>query len=289
MRLATIRVHDGVTRAAVHRGSDWILLGALDIGQLIASDDWRSRAQRALTDRKSIRIPISHAELLRPVAKPTKIVCCGLNYRDHIAETGRDVPAYPTLFAKFSDTLADPEAAIVVQGSEKVDWEAELAVIVGADAHRLDPEEAGAAILGYTVANDISMRDWQARTLQWFQGKAWDGTTPVGPSIVTSDEISPADGLVIRASIGEELVQHSNTRELVFDGAHLVSYVSQFTRLSPGDMILTGTPGGVGMGRTPQRWLADGDLLTTSIEGIGEIRNTIRIVPENLSRPEIRR
>ncbi|MBT1191590.1 fumarylacetoacetate hydrolase family protein [Rhodococcoides kroppenstedtii] len=216
-----------------------------------------------------------------PVPTPTKVICCGLNYGDHIAETGRDRPQYPTLFAKFADTLTGPTDDIVVPDDAQVDWEAELAVVVGRPLRHASRAEAEAAILGYTVANDISMRDWQRRTLQWFQGKAWDATTPVGPVVATPDEVDPAAGLTITCRVNGEEVQRDSTKTLVFDSADLLAYVSTFTVLRPGDLILTGTPGGVGMSHDPARWLTDGDVLETEIEGIGLLRNVIRTTRQN--------
>ncbi|MCW2288683.1 2-keto-4-pentenoate hydratase/2-oxohepta-3-ene-1,7-dioic acid hydratase in catechol pathway [Leucobacter luti] len=286
MHLGTIRTGDGDTRAAVREDSDWILLDAADVGALITDPQWRDRAKTALANPATARVPERDAVLAAPIQRPAKIVCCGLNYHDHIVETGRDIPEYPTLFAKFADTLTDPAADIVIDGSAQVDWEAELVVVMGAPLRRGTREEAETAILGYTVANDISCRDWQARTLQWFQGKAWDGTTPIGPVVVTADTISPSTGLDITCEIDGEVVQRSTTRELVFDAATLAAYVSQFTELSPGDLILTGTPGGVGLGANPPRWLADGQVLTTTIEGIGTLQNTMRITaPDDQGSP----
>ncbi|WP_336658816.1 fumarylacetoacetate hydrolase family protein [Leucobacter sp. USHLN153] len=258
-------------------GAEWILLDAGDVGALIADESWRDVVSAARQDATRKRIATDAAELAAPVLEPRKILCCGLNYLDHIAEAGREVPEYPTLFAKFADTLTAPLADIHIAGSEKVDWEAELAVVIGSRVRGASREEAEAAILGYTVANDVSCRDWQSRTLQWLQGKAWDRTTPIGPVIVTADEISPKEGLDITGEIDGVVMQQSNTRELAFDSADLVAYISQFTELGPGDIVLTGTPGGVGLGMQPQRWLRDGEVLTTRIEGIGELRNTMRI------------
>ena len=211
-----------------------------------------------------------------PLPSPGKVICCGLNYGDHIAETGREQPAYPTLFAKYADTLIGPTDDIVLPRGLQVDWEAELAVVVGAEIRGAGREEASAAIAGYTVANDISVRDWQYRTLQWFQGKAWDRSTPVGPVLVTPDEVDPVAGLDISCRVNGEEVQRANTRTLVFDSADLLAYVSTFTVLRPGDLVLTGTPGGVGVARDPQRFLEDGDVVETEIAGIGLLRNAVR-------------
>lgn len=276
MRLSTIRWHDGSTSAAVEQDDTLVLLSAPNVGDLISRTGWRERAGEALRDTSAERVAKSTADYAAAL-RPGKVICCGLNYRDHIAETGRETPEYPTLFAKFADALTGPSDTIVVTGSNRVDWEAELALVVGIRAHRISPAEARTAILGYTVANDVSMRDWQARTLQWFQGKAWDASTPLGPAIVTGDEFDPARGATIECAINDEVVQSSTTDQLLFDAPFLLSYVSQFTTLQPGDLILTGTPSGVGLGREPQRWLRDGDVLTTRIAGIGELRNTVRI------------
>ena len=211
-----------------------------------------------------------------PFPSPGKVICCGLNYADHIVETGRERPAYPTLFAKYADTLIGPTDDIVLPSGLDVDWEAELAVVVGAELRGADRDEAAAAIAGYTVANDISVRDWQQRTLQWFQGKAWDRSTPVGPVVVTPDEVDPVAGLEISCRVNGEEVQRANTSTLVFDSADLLAYISTFTVLRPGDLVLTGTPGGVGMARDPQRFLAHGDVVETEIAGIGTLRNTVR-------------
>ena len=213
---------------------------------------------------------------ITPLPSPTKVICCGLNYGDHITETGRELPSYPTLFEKFADTLTGPTDDVVLPAGVEIDWEAELAVVVGRELSGASRVEAAGAILGYTVANDISVRDFQRRTLQWFQGKAWDATTPVGPVIVTADEVDPVAGLTISCTVNGTEVQRDNTRTLVFDSADLLAYISTFTVLRPGDIVLTGTPGGVGFARDPAWFLADGDIVETAIGGIGVLTNTVR-------------
>ncbi|GAA1247204.1 2-keto-4-pentenoate hydratase/2-oxohepta-3-ene-1,7-dioic acid hydratase in catechol pathway [Microbacterium phyllosphaerae] len=273
MRLATVRRADR-THAAVGDDRGWVLFDEADAQELVGTSGWRDRAEAAL--RHPARIALEMQEFANPVPRPAKVFCCGLNYRDHIVETGRAVPEFPTLFAKFADTLTGAEDDIVVHNTDRLDWEAELAVIVGTEVHRADRVQAQAAILGYAVSNDISMRDWQQRTLQWLQGKAFDATTPVGPWVVTADEIDPNGGLRITCAVNGELVQDADTADLVFDAADLIAYVSQITVLRPGDIVLTGTPGGVALGMPEPRWLRDGDVVTTEIEGIGALRNTIR-------------
>lgn len=279
MKLATVRLADGSTRAAAcdTTDDDWMPLASASLDEVLRHGDLD--AQVAAARDRGIRISPDDLTFLRPLGAPGKVLCCGLNYRDHIAETGRETPAFPTLFGKFADTLTDPLAEIRIAGSSEVDWEAELVVVVGSPLRTVDAETARAGILGYTVANDVSLRDWQARTLQWMQGKVWEATTPIGPVIVTADAFDPAEGAGIQTLIGEEVVQSSTVDQLLFDAADLLSYISRFTPLSPGDLVLTGTPSGVGLGRTPRRYLADGDVLTTRIDGIGELRNVVRIAP----------
>ena len=285
MKLATLRTdgrrtgRNGTTAALALGGDRYLPLPAADAGALLAADGWRALVQDAVAadaaapESAVVAVPQSGLAPLLPQAG--KVICCGLNYGDHIQEMGRELPAYPTLFAKYADTLTGPADTIQVHGSERVDWEAELAVVVGAELFRADEDEAQRGIAGFTVANDVSMRDWQNRTLQWFQGKAFDATTPLGPVLLTADE---AEGdFVVRGYVNGELVQHGNTATLVFGPARLLSYISQFTVLRPGDLVLTGTPGGVGMGMVPPRFLQDGDVITTEIDGIGRLENRVRI------------
>ena len=267
MQFATVATPDRSTSAAVRTRDVWCRLPAPDLSDLLAGLDVPGADTGAA---------IPGATPILPLGNPRKVICCGLNYADHITETGRDLPAHPTLFAKYADTLVGPEEDVVLPKGVDVDWEAELAVVVGAELRAASRHEAAEAIFGYTVANDISIRDWQYRTLQWFQGKAWDRTTPVGPVVVTPDEVDPVAGLDISCRVNGEEVQRANTRTLVFDSAELLAYVSSFTVLRPGDLVLTGTPGGVGVARDPQRFLEDGDVVETEIAGIGLLRNTIR-------------
>lgn len=273
MRLATVVGSTGTT-AAVLDGTDWRALPAPDLSALLAGAGGAFDPAALAGQAGAV---VADAVPVLPLPRPGKIVCCGLNYGDHIAETGRELPRFPTLFAKFADTLTGPTHDLHLDPSAEWDWEAELAVVVGRTLHRADRSTAAAGIGGWTVANDLSARDWQRRTLQWLQGKAWDATTPVGPVVVTPDEVDPTAGLTISCRVNGEQVQRDSTATLVFDAAELLAYVSTFTVLRPGDLVLTGTPGGVGMTRTPPRYLADGDVLETEIEGIGVLRNTVRM------------
>ena len=283
MKFATI-LHNDQRSAALELETGYLPLPASTLNELLNRADWKSIAQDSV-DNLAVGsvIPPDQVTLLNPLPTPHKVICCGLNYSDHILEMGRDLPQFPTLFAKFADTLTNPNAHITTIDSQSVDWEAELAVVVGSTLENASEEEAAAGIAGYTIANDISMRDWQRRTLQWFQGKAFDGTTPVGPIMVTGDEVDPEAGLEVICTLNGEEVQRGNTKTLVFSSAKLLSYISTFTVLRPGDLVLTGTPGGVGMGMNPPRFLSDGDHLETTIPGIGTLANTFSIkVPVTL-------
>jgi acylpyruvate hydrolase len=278
MELATIRTPDGATQAAVRRGDEWMGLAAGNLSDLLARSEWSWEATTALSAPAGTGIPAAEAELGLPFPSPRKVICCGLNYADHILEMGRDLPEYPTLFAKFADTLTGPHDDIAIPAAAQgaVDWEAELAVVVGSPLTQADDDEARAGIAGYLLANDISMRDWQKRTLQWFQGKAFDRTTPTGPALVTADDVDPEDGIEITCEVNGVRRQLGSTKTLVFDAAALLAYISQFTALRPGDIVLTGTPGGVGMGMQPPQYLTDGDTVVVEAAGLGRLENTIR-------------
>jgi acylpyruvate hydrolase len=273
MRLATIRVADG-TRAVRIDGGQAIETGHSDVGALLAAPHWRDQAAAASGEQH----PASSLDLAPVVPRPGKVVCVGLNYRNHILEMGRELPEYPTLFAKFADALIGPQDPIqLAPESSAVDWEAELAVVVGSTVRRAGAAEAEAAIAGFTVLNDVTMRDWQYRTTQWLQGKTFEATTPIGPVLVTSDElpggVRPA--LPLTGAVDGETVQKADTSDLVFDPVTLVRYVSVIMTLRPGDVIATGTPGGVGHARKPPRYLAAGMTLTTQIAGIGRLENAV--------------
>jgi acylpyruvate hydrolase len=268
MRFATVATQAGTT-AALGDGTDWRALPAPDLSTLIASTTLEAAAMLA-GDTLPNAIPVL------PLPRPSKVICCGLNYGGHIQETGRELPTHPTLFAKFADTLTGPTDDLVLPTGLQVDWEVELVVVVGAPLRRAERDEARAAIAGYTAANDISVRDWQYRTSEWLQGKAWDATTPVGPVVVTPDEIDPAAGVELICRVNGDEMQRDNTATLVFDSADLLAYISTFTRLLPGDIVLTGTPAGVGVAMEPKRFLADGDAVESEVAGIGRLRNTVR-------------
>jgi 2-keto-4-pentenoate hydratase/2-oxohepta-3-ene-1,7-dioic acid hydratase in catechol pathway len=276
MKLATIRT-GGTTRAVKADGDVLIDLGAADVGDLLGHDDWPERA-RAATTATAAAYPAVEADYAPVIPRPSKVICAGLNYRAHILEMGRDLPEYPTLFAKFADALIGASDDIMrPQETEQLDWEAELAVIIGATARRVRGAAAVQAIAGFTVLNDITCRDWQFRTREWLQGKIWDSSTPVGPYLVTPDElpggVRPALG--VRLLVDGELMQSDSTADLLFDPVALVEYVSTIVRLTPGDIIATGTPGGVGQARKPPRFLVGGETVVTEIESLGRLENLV--------------
>ncbi len=221
-------------------------------------------------------VPVDELRLRPVVPHPGKIVCVGLNYRAHVEETGRETPEYPVLFTKFPSALVGPYDPIVVPPeSVKVDYEAELAVVIGEPGRRIPVEEAMRHVAGFTVANDVTMRDYQYKTHQWLQGKSWESATPLGPTLVTPDEVDHAN-LDIRLLLNGEVMQSSNTALLMFDVPTLISVISEFIALQPGDLILTGTPGGVGFRRDPQVFLEPGDHVVVEIPTVGRIENEVR-------------
>jgi acylpyruvate hydrolase len=269
VRLATIRTASG-TRAARLEGEELVLLRADDVGALLAEPD----RVRATNDETGESVPLASAEFATLVPQPTKTLWVGLNYRDHLVETGTPLPTYPTLFSKFTEALIGAHDDIVLPSvSDEVDWEVELCVVIGRAARHVRATEALSVIAGYTVANDISVRDYQLRTHNSTQGKTFERTTPVGPFLVTGDEVDDALDLEVGCEVDGELVQHDRTSELVFSSAELVSYCSDIVTLKPGDLISTGTPGGVGFTRQPPRFLNPGQVVRTFIEGLGECRN----------------
>jgi acylpyruvate hydrolase len=270
MRLVTFRTEFG-TRAGRLDGDQVTPLEAPDVGALLAADRWRERALAAEEPPR----PLEILDLAPVVPRPPKIVCVGVNYRSHAEEKGQEPPEYPTLFAKFARALVGPRDDIVLpRVSESADWEVELAVVVGSTLRHGDEGEAMEAIAGFTVANDVSVRDYQRRTTQFLQGKTFEATTPLGPALVTPDEVDGAADLAIRCELDGTVVQEARTSDLIFSPAQILSYLSSVVTLEPGDVVLTGTPGGVGEARDPQEWLAPGQVLRLVIDGVGECRNT---------------
>lgn len=276
MRLATLR-RDGNpanTFAAIIENDAAIeLSGFADVGAFLASGQSVDSVERLGS------VPLSSASFATLVTSPSKVFCIGLNYRNHIVETGNEVPKFPTIFTKFADSLCGAQDEIEIPAEDhRIDWEGELAIVIGAGGRRLSEDSALDAIAGYAVSNDVSMRGYQGRTPEWTQGKCWDSATPVGPYLVSPDKFT--EGARIETRVNGEVVQEDSTSDLVFSPAALVAYCSTLVRLRPGDLILTGTPAGVALGRRNAEgrhpWLKAGDVLETEIEGLGMQRNMLR-------------
>jgi 2-keto-4-pentenoate hydratase/2-oxohepta-3-ene-1,7-dioic acid hydratase in catechol pathway len=212
-----------------------------------------------------------------PIPDPAKVLCVGHNYRAHVTESGRDLPEHPNIFSKFASSLVGPTDDLVVADvSPKLDYEGELAVVIGKSCRRVSPEQAVDHIAGAMVLNDTSARDLQFNATQWLPGKAVDGSTPCGPALVTLDEIGDLQGLDLVTRVNGTEVQRSNTGLQIFTVATVVAYLSQFLALGPGDVIATGTPEGVGSRMDPPSFLAAGDVVEVEIDGLGALRNTVR-------------
>jgi 2-keto-4-pentenoate hydratase/2-oxohepta-3-ene-1,7-dioic acid hydratase in catechol pathway len=220
------------------------------------------------------RIPLERTRLLAPIESPQRIFCIGLNYRDHAIESKMEIPAVPTVFLKLPSSVTGPGSPIVLpKNSTQPDYEAEFAVVIGKGGFRIAAEAWQKHVFGYTILNDVSARDVQLATSQWILGKSFPTFCPMGPAIVTADAIADPHALEIRLDIDGVEMQHSNTRELIFKIPELIAYISSITPLEAGDIISTGTPQGVGLGRKPQRWLQPGETVTIAIEGLGKLVN----------------
>lgn len=276
MKLATVR-HGGTLTAALVEGDRVRPLPYSDVGAALAAGVHRTAAAGVASDLATVAL--DHATLAPVVTRPGQFLCLGHNFRSHVEEMGRSLPTHPTLFAKSWRTLIGARDPISLPSvSDQVDWESELALVIGATTRRAGVDEAAAAIAGYTVCNDVSVRDWQGRTLQWFQGKSFEATAPLGPWLVTADEVDPAE-MRITCEVDGERVQEAIGSDLIFSPIDVVRYVSTFTTLDPGDVISLGTTGGVGAARTPPVFLREGQVVRTAIEGIGELLNRCEADP----------
>jgi 2-keto-4-pentenoate hydratase/2-oxohepta-3-ene-1,7-dioic acid hydratase in catechol pathway len=270
MRLVTYRSERG-DRAGILRNG-----GVLDAGEsvreLLADDDRLA----SLGELEGEAIELSAVELRPPIPDPEKIVCIGLNYRSHAAEAGMEPPAQPTFFAKFRNALAPPGAAVSLPAaSEKVDFEAEVAFVIGRRAKEVEPDSALDHVAGYALLNDLSARDLQFATPQWMPGKVFDGSAPFGPALVTPDEAGPHDAIEIALDLNGERMQEASTADLIFSVPELVSRLSRWMTLEPGDIVSTGTPSGVGSTRDPRVWLRPGDRIEISSPTLGRLKTTV--------------
>jgi 2-keto-4-pentenoate hydratase/2-oxohepta-3-ene-1,7-dioic acid hydratase in catechol pathway len=239
--------------------------------------DGQARAAKAAreTSRESL-LPLRDVKLLAPIPRPRKLICVGLNYLDHARETGAQIPSVPTIFNKFATAVIGPGDNIVLPRVSKApDYEAEFAFVIGRGGRHISRESWHEHVFGYTIVNDVSARDYQRATSQWLMGKTFDTFAPMGPWIVTADEIEDPHNLDIRLEVNGERLQDSNTRELIFKVPELIAFLSSVFTLEPGDIISTGTPSGVGFARNPPRYLRSGDEVVVKIPAIGELRNPV--------------
>lgn len=273
------------------RGAEAVNLTALDralgpdlLGVIRADADPADLAALAATGTP---VPVSSIEPALPVAQPGKVVCLGLNYVDHIKEGGYDIPEYPALFMRGINSLVPAGAPMVRPAcSEQLDYEAELMVIVGRGGRHIAEADALGHVFGYTIFNDGSVRDYQRKTHQWTPGKNFDATGPVGPVVVTPDELPEgAAGLKIESRVGDEILQSASTSDMLWPVARTIATISEYATLDPGDLIAMGTPPGVGHARTPQRWLRPGETVEIEIEGIGICANPV-VDEADLASPE---
>ena len=285
MKLVTF-VHNGARRLGTLQVQDGRQV-VIDLNQLEPDlpvdlvrfleegDAARGLAEKALV-RAGEGLDVSSVTLKSPVPCPGKIICVGLNYRDHAAESGHPIPDYPTIFSKYANAVIGPEEPIIIpKVTDEVDYEGELAFVIGRRGRYVSENDALDYVAGYLPFNDVSARDFQKRTSQWTIGKTFDNFAPMGPALVTSDEVDDPHNLDIRVTIGDQVMQESNTRHLIFTVPCLVAYLSQVMTLEPGDVISTGTPSGVGFARKPPRFLQPGDVVHVEIEGLGTLSNPV--------------
>jgi 2-keto-4-pentenoate hydratase/2-oxohepta-3-ene-1,7-dioic acid hydratase in catechol pathway len=285
MKLATF-THQGATRIGVVEGDEVADLGraapALPREMVALLEAGPSALEAArLAARQGPRIPLAEVRLEAPIRRPPKFLGVGLNYADHVAEAGLETPAYPTIFNKQSTCVVGPHDPIhLPRVSHVLDYEGELGFVVGRRCRHVSRDDAAEAIAGYLVVDDVTVRDWQLRIPTWTIGKSFDTHGPIGPWIVTRDELRDPHRLALRTWVNGELRQESNTKELIFDCFALVEHLSTAFTLEPGDVVATGTPGGVGIASRPPRLLKAGDVVRIAIEGIGEIENTVVEEPD---------
>ena len=283
MRLVTFR-HRHVTRLGRLDGAEVTDLAAARpqlptdmLGFLAAGPEAFAMARAA----RGATLPLADVELLAPIPRPPKILAIGLNYADHAAESGQDLPQYPKVFNKQSTAVVGPGAGVHrPRVSPLLDYEGELAIVIGRRCRHVPRADAATVIAGYTIANDVTVRDWQLREPTWTMGKSFDTHCPLGPALVTRDEIAHPEALAITTHVNGEQRQCSNTAQLIFDGGALIEFLSTAFTLEPGDVICTGTPGGVGMLMSPPTWLVPGDVVRVEIEGLGALENPIIEEPE---------
>jgi acylpyruvate hydrolase len=285
MRLVSFRREGRVAVGALTEGDETVVdLGRAEprldidmIALLEGGEDALGLVRRTVGGAGSAaRKPISSVTLTAPVPRPGKIIGVGLNYREHAAETEMALPAEPVIFAKFSNTVIGHQESIVIPAvTDQVDYEGELGVVIGARVRDLPPSRALSSVAGYLPFNDVTARDYQSRVSQWTAGKSFDTFAPMGPALVTADEVADPQDVDLQVRIGDEVLQSANTGDMIFSVAELIAFLTSVMTLEPGDVIATGTPPGVGMARTPPRWLRSGDVVEVELAGIGTLVNPV--------------
>jgi 2-keto-4-pentenoate hydratase/2-oxohepta-3-ene-1,7-dioic acid hydratase in catechol pathway len=290
MKLATF-TQAGSTRVGVVRGDELVDLAAAapelprDLLSFLAAGGRARQRAGEVAGGSSARIPLSEVKLESPILRPPKYLAIGLNYADHVAESGLESPKFPTLFNKQSTCVVGPYDEVhLPRVSSALDYEGELAFVIGKRCRHVPRRRAPEVIAGYLVANDFSVRDWQLRIPTWTIGKSFDTHGPLGPWLTTPDEVGDPHGLGIRTFVNGEQRQSSNTKELIFDCFALVEHLSTAFTLEVGDVIATGTPSGVGISMKPPQLLKAGDVVRVEIDGLGELRNEIVPEPEETAR-----
>ena len=283
MKLVTF-TRDGLThigKLSTHNGQELVVdlnaaqptLPTTLIALLEGGEPMRKLAEQAPSIES---YPLSSVKLHAPIPRPGKIICIGRNYREHAVELGHPIPEYPVVFAKYANTvIAAGESIVVPKVTSQIDYEAELAFVIGKKARHISESAALDYVAGYTIVNDVTARDYQDRTSQWTMGKSFDTFAPMGPALVTADEVPDPHNLNIQLTIGGEMLQNSNTRNFIFNIPRLIACLTEVMTLEPGDLVSTGTPPGVGAGRTPKRWLRPGETVSITIEKVGTLTNPV--------------
>lgn len=280
MRFASFEINGQATYGVVTAAGQYQPVSAdfqsryADLKAVIAAQAMAAAAEAAQSS--GLRLSPDQLRLLPVIPNPGKLICVGLNYKSHVAETKRADSDYPSLFLRFNDSLAAQDEVVLRPAfSERFDWEGELAFVIGTGGRHIAKDKAFDHIAGYACFNDVSVRDWQRHTHQFTPGKNFPGTAPFGPVLVTRDEVPDVTALTLETRLNGSVVQHASVGDLIFDIPTIVAYVSRFTPLSPGDVIATGTPGGVGDRREPPMYMKDGDTVEVEITGLGVLRNRI--------------
>lgn len=285
MRLATIETWAG-PRAALLVAESFVDIHATEpnipgnLRQILAGGAELLRQVSELGARSNaVKYPAGQARYHAPIVDPQKIICVGLNYKDHAAESGSPIPKDPVLFSKYPTALiGHGETIVLPKVSQEVDYEAELVIVIGKRGRHIAKAAAMDYVAGYSVGHDVSARDWQLKKdgKQWMVGKTFDTFAPIGPVLVTRDEVPNPQALGIRLKLNGQMMQNSNTAQMIFGVDDLLAYISQVMTLEPGDLIFTGTPPGVGVARKPPVYLKDGDVVEVEIDGLGALRNPVR-------------